>query len=183
MSDQVLQVVALAGVGIGVIGLGLAMLATRRLSRLRRSVVVLEHLVQRPAVTPLADRPEQRPEQRPDPADRLDDDVRAELLRLRGDVARAVCRVGMVRYDAFAEMAGRTSFSVALLDLTGQGLVLSAINTRSGEGRVYAKNILNDRADVQLSPEEKEAIERALHGQPGVMDVNGEINGRKPTRK
>ncbi|MFL6074266.1 MAG: DUF4446 family protein [Mycobacteriales bacterium] len=181
MSDQILQVTAFAGVGIGAIGLGLATLALRRLSRLRRSQVVLEHLVQRPVV---AARPAQPLPGAGDGAadQRIDDDVRTELIRLRGDVAKAVCRVGMVRYDAFAEMAGRTSFSVALLDLTGQGLVLSAINTRS-EARVYAKNILKDRSDVQLSPEEREAIDRALNGQPGLLDVNGEPNGRKPSRK
>jgi Protein of unknown function (DUF4446) len=180
MSDQmlrhILEVAAVAGVGIGAIGLGLAALALRRLSRLRRSQVVLEHLVKRPVVAAARPAGDGAADQG------LDDDVRTELLRLRSDVAKAVCRVGIVRYDAFAEMAGRTSFSVALLDRTGQGLVLSAINTRS-EARVYAKNILNDRSDVQLSPEEKEAIDRALHGQPGLMDVNGDLNGRKPSRK
>jgi hypothetical protein len=180
MSDQmlrhILEVTAIAGVGIGAIGLGLATLALRRLSRLRRSQAVLERLIQRPVVAAV------RPAGDAGAGQRIDDDLRTELLRLRSDVAKAVCRVGMVRYDAFAEMAGRTSFSVALLDLTGQGLVLSAINTRS-EARVYAKNILNDRSDVQLSPEEKEAIDRALHGQPGLRDVNGELNGQKPSRK
>src|SRR3954471_14585599 len=131
MSGQILQVTAIAGVGIGAIGLGLATLALRRLSRLRRSQVVLEHLVQRRVGA--AARPAQPAPAAGDGAadQRIPDDLRTELIRLRGDVAKAVCRVGMVRYDAFAEMAGRTSFSVALLDLTGQGLVLSAINTRS----------------------------------------------------
>jgi hypothetical protein len=74
---------------------------------------------------------------------------------------RALTRVAVVRYDAFGDLAGALSFSAALLDDAGNGLVLSSINGRS-ETRTYAKGVVAGRSDAPLSPEEQEAIAEAF---------------------
>jgi len=70
---------------------------------------------------------------------------------------RALRHVGVVRYDAFGDMGGRLSFSAALFDDEGNGLVISSINGRS-ETRTYAKPLVDLRSDHALSPEEEDAI-------------------------
>ena len=66
----------------------------------------------------------------------------------------------MVRYDAFGDMGGHLSWSVAVLDDDGDGVVLTSIHGRS-DARTYAKSISGWTCDQQLSPEELEAIDRA----------------------
>lgn len=77
------------------------------------------------------------------------------------ELRRGIRRVGLVRYDALADMGGRMSFSVALLDDDANGVVISAINGRT-ESRCYGKAITGGAAEQELSPEEKDAINRAL---------------------
>jgi hypothetical protein len=81
----------------------------------------------------------------------------------RAELADAIRHVAVVRYDAFAEMGGRMSFSAALLDDAGDGLVFTAINGRS-ETRSYAKGVKTGSSDSPLSPEEQQAIGFALRG-------------------
>jgi hypothetical protein len=73
---------------------------------------------------------------------------------------RAMRHVAVVRYDAFGDMGGALSFSAALFDDNGDGLVISSINGRS-ETRTYAKSLVGLKSDHTLSPEEQEAIETA----------------------
>lgn len=70
-------------------------------------------------------------------------------------------RVGTVRYDAFDDMGGRISFSTAVLDERGDGVVITAINGRT-ETRTYAKTVVGRRSRHNLSEEEVQAIERAM---------------------
>jgi hypothetical protein len=72
----------------------------------------------------------------------------------------ALRHVAVVRYDAFGDMGGRMSFSAALYDDNGDGVVLSSINGRS-ETRTYAKSLAAFQSDQTLSPEEKDAIAQA----------------------
>ena len=72
----------------------------------------------------------------------------------------ALRHVAVVRYDAFADMGGRLSFSAALYDDDGNGIVLSSINGRS-ETRTYAKALTGLRSEHSLSPEEQQAIAEA----------------------
>jgi hypothetical protein len=72
----------------------------------------------------------------------------------------ALRHVAVVRYDAFGDMGGKLSFSAAMYDDNGDGLVLSAINGRS-ETRSYAKPLSGFTSDQRLSPEEEDAIARA----------------------
>jgi hypothetical protein len=97
---------------------------------------------------------------------RLRDDVRSfgeQLAGLRDVAGGAVCQVGMIRYDAFEDMGGASSFSAALLDQRGEGIVLSAINGRT-ETRCYAKAVRGGVSDHDLSVEEEAAIATALAG-------------------
>jgi len=95
--------------------------------------------------------------------DALPEDVlglRQEVAALRAEGRDALRHLAAVRYDAFGDMGGHLSWSVALLDDGGNGVVLTSIHGRS-EARTYAKSIASWRCDQQLSPEEAEAVEAA----------------------
>jgi hypothetical protein len=97
------------------------------------------------------------------PADALPEDVlglRQEVAALRAEGRDALRHLAAVRYDAFGDMGGHLSWSLALLDDGGHGVVLTSIHGRS-EARTYAKNISGWTCEQQLSPEEDEAIEHA----------------------
>jgi hypothetical protein len=82
----------------------------------------------------------------------------------RGTVdPRALRDLAIVRYDALQEMTGQLSFSVALLNSGGDGVVLSSINGRS-ETRTYAKVVLGGTGTQALSPEEEQAVRSARLG-------------------
>jgi hypothetical protein len=69
--------------------------------------------------------------------------------------------VALVRYDAFTEMSGRMSFSLALLNERGDGVTISAIAAPT-DTRVYAKGITGGKGEQELSPEERQAVAAAL---------------------
>ncbi len=79
--------------------------------------------------------------------------------RLDGTIAYRA----LVRYDAYGEMSGRQSTTVALLDATRSGIVLSSIHHRES-ARLYAKQVRAGRGEIELSPEELEAVRAALEG-------------------
>ena len=68
-----------------------------------------------------------------------------------------------MRYDAYNEMSGRQSTSIALLDASRSGIVLSSIHHRD-QARLYAKQVHEGRSELELSPEEDEAIRLTLEG-------------------
>jgi hypothetical protein len=76
---------------------------------------------------------------------------------------RAVTYRSLVRYDAYGEMSGQQSTSIALLDATRSGVVLSSIHHRD-QARLYAKQVHQGQPELELSPEEDEAIRLALEG-------------------
>jgi hypothetical protein len=79
--------------------------------------------------------------------------------RLRG----AITQCGVIRYDAMGEMTGRQSSSVALLDSQGNGVVLSSILHRES-ARLYAKPVAGGQSELELSPEEQQAVSAAMGG-------------------
>jgi hypothetical protein len=84
--------------------------------------------------------------------------------RLAGNehyLQRCISHAAVVRYDAYNEMSGHQSSSLALLDGAGNGLVLSSILHRE-QARTYVKGVHDGRPDVELSPEETDAVNRAL---------------------
>jgi hypothetical protein len=134
VDPQLVQYVAIAAGGVGLLGLLVGLLALRSARRVRRSV---RALVAGPTAGTAPD------------------------TALRARLRRGLCHVGLVRYDALADMGGRLSFSVALLDADANGVVISAINGRT-ESRCYGKLLANGAAEQELSPEEKEAIAMAM---------------------
>jgi Protein of unknown function (DUF4446) len=89
--------------------------------------------------------------------------LRQEVAALRSEATDALRHLAVVRYDAFGDMGGHLSWSLALLDDGGHGVVLTSIHGRS-EARTYAKNVSGWTCEQQLSPEEEEAI---AHARPG----------------
>jgi hypothetical protein len=92
-----------------------------------------------------------------DAAERLDRRMETAERRIDGAVAYRA----LIRYDAYGEMSGRQSTSIALLDANRSGLVLSSIHHRD-HARLYAKEVREGKPEFELSPEEDEAIRRAL---------------------
>lgn len=95
--------------------------------------------------------------------DALPEDVlglRQEVAALRSEAGDALRHLAVVRYDAFGDMGGHLSWSLALLDDGGNGVVLTSIHGRS-DARSYAKSVTEWTCEQQLSPEEEEAIAHA----------------------
>lgn len=89
--------------------------------------------------------------------------LEADVVALRADLAQALRHVAVVRYDAFGDMGGRISFSAAVVDDTGDGMVISSIHAR-GESRTYAKGIVGGDSEIVLTPEERQALDAARTG-------------------
>lgn len=76
----------------------------------------------------------------------------------------------LIRYDAYNEMSGRQSSSVAFLDEHGSGMVLSAILHRD-QARLYVKQVQEGESELELSPEERQAIDAAMSRSPGATQA------------
>ena len=74
-----------------------------------------------------------------------------------------VAYTSLVRYDAYGEMSGRQSSTLALLDSRRSGVVVSSILHRD-QARVYVKQLHHGESELELSPEEQEAVEAAMTG-------------------
>lgn len=96
-----------------------------------------------------------------DGALRLDERLLAAETALRGSIAHRA----LVRYDAYNELSGHQSMSIALLDEERSGIVLSCIHHRD-QARVYAKQVHGGQGELELSPEETEAVRVALTPPP-----------------
>ena len=89
------------------------------------------------------------------------DEIAAALSRVDRRIDNSLAKTAIVRYDALSDAGGHQSASVAMLDASRSGVVLSAIQGRD-YARIYVKEIDKGRAPVALSPEEQEAVERAM---------------------
>ena len=96
-----------------------------------------------------------------DDVHRVVDEVATGLSRVDRRVDGALTNVAVVRYNAYEGTGGQQSASVALLDATRTGTVVSAIQGRD-YARIYVKDLDRGRSSVALSPEEQEAVERAM---------------------
>ncbi|HJT38110.1 MAG TPA: DUF4446 family protein [Actinomycetota bacterium] len=152
MSRDTLSAISIAAATVAVVALVLVLVLGRRVRRMRRA------LRGRPSAprTELVARAED-----PETLALQLAGLREETLALQDAVARAVQRVGVVRFDAFEDLGGMLSFAVAMLDQEGSGVVLSSINGRN-ETRIYAKPVEHGGSRINLSGEEEEAIRRAL---------------------
>jgi hypothetical protein len=104
-----------------------------------------------------------------DVATRLDGRLAGAETALRGTIAHR----SLVRYDAYNELSGQQSMSIALLDDARSGIVLSCIHHRD-QARVYAKQVQDGRGELELSPEEAEAVRLALSPAGERADVAGQ---------
>ena len=158
--------IAIAAAAVAVLALlGCAALALgmRRLRRAQR--LVLGEQGQRDLVAHAAamqDAFESLREYVEDVASRLDGRLADAELTLRGTIAHRA----LVRYDAYNELSGRQSMSIALLDEERSGIVLSCIHHRD-QARVYAKQVHGGQGELELSPEELEAVRLAISAPAG----------------
>jgi len=163
-------IVALAGLGLALVAFVCAVLALvrqRRLAAAQRVVLgahgerdLAAHAAELQAgYAALHDYVE-------DVAQRLEDRLQANERGLHG----AFTLRGLVRYDAYDELSGHQSTTIALLDGTRSGIVLSSIHHRD-QARLYVRRLDRGTCDVPLSPEEEQAIELAVSsGNPGLAD-------------
>ena len=149
-------IVAIAGVAVGAIGLGVAWWATVRVKRVREAQRSLLGGGRRDLVDFAVGL-----QGRVDDLHRAVDEVAASLARVDRRVDGTVTNTAIVRYDAYEDTGGHQSASLALLDSARTGLVLTAIQGRD-YARIYMKELDRGRASVALSPEEQEAVERAM---------------------
>jgi Protein of unknown function (DUF4446) len=105
-----------------------------------------------------------------DGADRLQERLEAVELALQGAIAHRA----LVRYDAYNELSGQQSMSIALLDGTRSGIVLTCIHHRD-QARVYAKQVTAGASELELSPEEAQAVDLAL-STPALTDASSELS-------
>ena len=158
-------IVALAAAAVAAVALILSAFLAIRLRRVRADQRLVlgerrEDLVAHAAT--LQSQFEQLNNYIQDVAERLEERMATAEHRLDGAVAYRA----LVRYDAYGEMSGRQSTSIALLDATRSGVVLSSIHHRE-QARLYAKQVNDGRGELELSPEEDEAIRLALEGDRG----------------
>lgn len=168
--DSTVGIVALAAAGVAVISLLICLMLAMRLRRVRNEqklvlgdskTDLVEHAA---AITRQVDALTVELE---DESERLNSRLADAERRLHGTVSRTA----VLRYDAFREGSGRQSSTVALLDDSGTGVLISAILQRE-QARVYAKPVLDGSSSMELSPEELEAMRQARSGE-GPGDAGG----------
>ncbi|MFC7597785.1 DUF4446 family protein [Terrabacter sp. GCM10028922] len=161
MDASTLTTLALAAGVVALLALALAVGAQLRLARVRRDFAALGDDgatdIARVAAT----------------QNHRIDRLTAEVTRLRehvasaeDDVRQSLRNVAVVRYDAFGDMGGRLSFSAAIVDDLGDGIVISSIHAR-GESRTYAKGIVGGTSSITLTPEEQQALASATKDESG----------------
>jgi hypothetical protein len=148
--------VAIVGVVLAAIGIGVAWWASVRVRRLREAQRTLVGGGRKDLVDFAVSL-----QARIDDLHRAVDEVVAGLARVDRRVDATVTNTAIVRYDAYEDTGGHQSASLALLDSGRTGLVLTAIQGRD-YARIYMKELERGRASVALSPEEQEAVERAM---------------------
>ena len=149
-------VVAIVGVAVGAIGIGLAWWAWVKVKRVRDAQRSLLGSGRRDLVDFAVSL-----QARVDDLHRAVDEVVAGLARIDRRVDGTVTNTSIVRYDAYEDTGGHQSASVAMLDSARTGIVVTAIQGRD-YARIYMKELERGRASVALSPEEQEAVDRAM---------------------
>jgi hypothetical protein len=159
LSSSVAGVIAIAAAAVAVLGVAIALALHVRLRRVRAAQLTLIGSGGGDLVDFAVSL-----QGRIDGVHRALDDLAATLARLERRVDSTVSGLAVVRYDAYENTGGHQSASVALLDASRSGVVLSAIQGRD-YARIYVKELDDGRAAVSLSPEEEQAVERAMKSQ------------------
>jgi hypothetical protein len=164
-------IAALAAGGVALIALVLAVVTALRIRRLRAEQRVVlgasgrEDLVSHASA--LQEAFEALNGRVEEVAARLDERMAAAEERLDGAIAYRA----LVRYDAYGELSGHQSTSLALLDAGHSGVVLSSIANRE-TARMYCKQVHAGEGELELSPEEAEAVRLALAGEVGSVTLD-----------
>ena len=156
-------IVSLAALGLALIGLLVTALGWRRLRRVRADQRVVLGDGERDLAAHAADLQRQFASLHDyvvDVATRLEGRLDVAESRLDGVIAHRA----ILHYDAYNEMSGRQSTTIALLDTHRSGIVLSSIHHRD-QARLYAKQVVEGASSVPLSPEEEQALGAALRGE------------------
>lgn len=161
LSQNTSATLIVVALGAALLAIAIAFGAQLRLSRVQARYRVLWAGGEKDVAAVLADQSGQIAQLRSDV-----ERVRAQLTRSADDAEQSLRHVAVVRYDAFGDMGGRLSFSAAIVDDRGDGLVISSIHAR-GESRTYAKGIVEGDSEVTLSPEEQQALAAARTGKGG----------------
>jgi hypothetical protein len=148
--------VAIVAAVLAVLGLAAAVAAWRRLRALRSAQAVLLGGERRDLVDFAVSL-----QGRIDDLHRAVDEVAAGLSRVDRRVDGSLTNTAVVRYDAYEDTGGQQSASFAFLDASRTGTVVTAIQGRD-YARIYVKELDRGKAAVALSPEEQEAVERAM---------------------
>ena len=156
VSSSTAAAIAIAAAALAVVAVVVAVVAWLKLRRVRESQQVMlgggkDDLVEFAVSL----------QGRIDDLHRAVDEVAAGLTRVDRRVDESLAKASIVRYDAYEGTGGHQSASVAMLDSARSGIVLSAIQGRD-YARIYVKELDHGRAPVALSPEEQEAVERAM---------------------
>ncbi len=157
-SANVAAVVAIAGVAVGVVGVALGWIAWVRVRRVREAQRMVIGGGRKDLVEFAVSL-----QGRIDDVHKTIDEVAAGLARVDRRIDGAVANSAIVRYDAYEDTGGHQSASMALLDAARNGIVVTAIQGRD-YARIYMKELERGRPSVALSPEEQEAVERAMAG-------------------
>jgi hypothetical protein len=158
-------IVALAAAGVAVLALVVGIVLAVKLRRLRAAQrAVLGGNGQQDLVAHAA-RLEQAFVELRDWLEETAAGLDARMSTAEGRIDGCVAYRSLIRYDAYAEMSGRQSSSVALLDAHRSGVVVSSILHRD-QARVYVKQVHEGESELELSPEEREAIDTALSASP-----------------
>src|SRR5579864_7706262 len=158
VSANVAAVVAVVAVVVGVVGVVLAWIAWVRVRRVREAQRMVIGGGRKDLVEFVISL-----QGRIDDVHRAVDEVAAGLARVDRRVDGSVANRAIVRYDAYEDTGGHQSASMALLDAARSGIVVTAIQGRD-YARIYMKELDRGRPSVALSPEEQEAVDRAMAG-------------------
>lgn len=158
-TDQLTLALAIVG-GVALLSLLLTILALFRLRRVRKSYAVLRADGEDRDIIATVGQSVTRVKE----MDRRVDDVISSQEDAAALGRLALQRFSIVRYDAFEDMGGQLSFSAALLDDHGDGIVITSINGRT-ETRTYAKPVKGLDSEHNLSDEERDAIATAAAGE------------------
>ncbi len=155
------RIVALAGAAVALIALILALVLAFKLRRLRSAQkAVLGDAGSRDLVV----HAQQLEQGFRDMRDWVEESIEHFERRMQSTEARldgCVAYRSLVRYDAYNELSGHQSSSLALLDARKSGVVVSSIVHRD-QARLYVKQLHDGESEIELSPEEQEAVDTAL---------------------
>ena len=157
-SGQIAAIIALLAAALALVLAGVVLFLQLRL---RRSITLMEIVEGRETMVDVIGRTLEDFQQLREDVIEID----RALTQTQRDLSDSLRHVSVVRYDAFGDLGGRFSFSAALLDDSGDGIVLTSIHGRS-ETRTYVKGLTEGRSDIDLSPEERRAVQLARGEEP-----------------